>query len=207
VFDGRGHEFEGHVVRVNRNAAVVSLDRPVAPLPPSPVATTLVQAVLKGDKMDDVVRDATMVGVHRLIPIVTERTLVKVSALERAHARERWERVAVSSAKQCRRASLPTIDSPRPFLDWLKTPPDGPRMLLVEPSADDGALPLKEVLSGEPAVVACAVGPEGGWTVEEQEQAAAAGCALTSLGPMTLRADAAGLIAVALINFAFDSRG
>jgi 16S rRNA (uracil1498-N3)-methyltransferase len=206
VFDGRGLEFEGRVLRVDRSAAIVSLDRPAATVPPPPVPTTLVQAVLKGDKMDGVVRDATMVGVARVIPIITERTLVKPSSLERAHARERWQRVAVSSAKQCRRAALPTIDPPQRFFDWLKTPIEGRRMLLVEPSADDGAVPIRTALSGEPAAVACAVGPEGGWTVDEQQTAEAEGCALTSLGSMTLRADAVGLVAVSLIHFALDSR-
>lgn len=207
LFDGRGLEFEGRVARIDRNRTVVSLERPIVTPPAPAVPTTLVQAVLKGDKMDGVVRDATMVGVSRVIPVVTERTLVKMSSLERAHARERWQRVAVSSAKQCRRAALPAIDSPRNFLDWLKTPAEGRRMFLVEPSADDGvALPLREALSGDPAAIACAVGPEGGWTVEEQETAAAAGCTLASLGPMTLRADAVGLVALSLIHFAFDSR-
>ena len=206
VFDGRGVEFEGRVVHTSRTAAVVSLDRPVEGLPAPPVATTLVQAVLKGDKMDDVVRDATMVGVSRVIPVVTERTLVKLSSLERAHASERWQRVAVASAKQCRRAALPAIDPPRGFLDWLKTAPDGRRLLLVEPSADSSAMSLKESISGDPAAVACAVGPEGGWTMAEQEAAANAGCVLSSLGPMTLRADAVGLVAISLIHFALDSR-
>ncbi len=206
VFDGRGVEFEGRVVHTSRTAAVVSLDRPVEGLPAPPVATTLVQAVLKGDKMDDVVRDATMVGVSRVIPVVTERTLVKLSSLERAHASERWQRVAIASAKQCRRAALPAIDPPRGFLEWLKTAPDGRRLLLVEPSADSGAMSLKESISGDPAAVACAVGPEGGWTTAEQEAAANAGCVLASLGPMTLRADAVGLVAISLIHFALDSR-
>jgi 16S rRNA (uracil1498-N3)-methyltransferase len=206
IFDGRGLEFEGRVVRVDRNAAIVSLDRPAATAPPPPVPTTLVQAVLKGDKMDGVVRDATMVGVTRVIPIITERTLVKRSSLERAHARERWQRIAISSAKQCRRAALPSIDPPLRFLDWLEAPGDGRRLLLVEPSADDGAVPIRAALSGEPAAVTCAVGPEGGWTAEEQQTAEAAGCALASLGSMTLRADAVGLVAVSLIHFALDSR-
>ena len=206
VFDGRGREFHAHVLRADRNATVVSLDEPVdVPAAPA-VETTLVQAVLKGDKMDEVVRDATMAGVARVVPIVTERTLVKPSMLERAHARARWERVAISSAKQCRRASLPTIDPPCTFHDWLASPAVGRRLLLVEPSAGDGlAVPLRDGLTGSPKAVSCAVGPEGGWTAEEQQAASSAGCVLVSLGPMTLRADAVGLVAVSLILFALDS--
>ncbi len=166
------------------------------------------QAVLKGDKMDGVVRDATMAGVARIVPVVTERSLLGLAALERSHAHERWQRVAVASAKQCRRARLPIIDSPRLFRDWLEAPFEGRRLLLVEPSTDDGGVqPMRAALAGPaPAAVACIVGPEGGWSVAERAAAVSAGCSLASLGRMTLRADAVGLVAVSIVNFMFDDR-
>ena len=76
---------------------------------------TLAQAVLKGDKMDDVVRDAVMMGVAAIQPIVTARSEVTRAALERGHRRERWQRVAVSSAKQCGRAVVPAVLEPVAF--------------------------------------------------------------------------------------------
>jgi 16S rRNA (uracil1498-N3)-methyltransferase len=126
-----------------------------------------------------------------------------VSALERAHAVQRWQRVAIASAKQCRRAALPAIDSPCSFADWLASPARGRRLLLVEPSAQAvEVVSLREALRGAPAIVECVVGPEGGWAPEEQAAAASAGCVLVSLGPTTLRADAVGLVALALVSFA-----
>ena len=107
---------------------------------------TLVQAVLKGDKMDDVVRDATMVGVAHIEPLVTARTEIKVSALKRAHAGERWQRVAIASAKQCRRAWIPPTELAVPLESWLAAPFDGPRLLLVEPSAgEEGVLSMRQL--------------------------------------------------------------
>jgi 16S rRNA (uracil1498-N3)-methyltransferase len=204
VFDGRGHEFQARVARADRNAAVVTIGAPLVTGPEPVVLTVLVQAALKGDKMDGVVRDATMAGVSRIVPVATERSLVGESALKRAH--ERWQRIAVASAKQCGRARLPAIDPPLQVRQWLDAPFDGRRLVLVEPSSGvDAVQTLRAGLAGPvPPRVACLVGPEGGWSARELEAAVSAGCILVSLGSMTLRADAAGLVAVSLVNFAFE---
>jgi 16S rRNA (uracil1498-N3)-methyltransferase len=210
IFDGRGHEFQARVVLADRKGATVVLGDPIVTAPEPRVATVLVQAVLKGDKMDGVVRDATMAGVARIVPVVTDRSVVSLSALERGHAHGRWQRVAVASAKQCRRARLPAIDLPRPFREWLAAAFDGRRLLLVEPSGDAGegsvrGQPLRAAIAGPPPqAVACIVGPEGGWSAEERAAAVGAGCVPASLGHMTLRADAVGLVAVSLVNAVFD---
>ena len=206
VFDGRGGEFRAVVVRSHHRNASVRVVEALAAVPAPRIRVVLVQGILKGDKMDGVVRDATMAGVARITPVVTARSQVKLSALERSHAHARWQRVAISSAKQCRRPRLPIIDAPKPFGDWLAEKIDGLRLLLTEPEAVDSSVrSLHDSLHGvSPATVACIVGPEGGWSIEERESAARAGCILVSLGAMTLRADAVGLVAVSLIDFAFQ---
>jgi len=206
VFDGNGLEYQARVVRADRNAASVALVEPVATAPEPAVKTTLVQAVLKGDKMDDVVRDATMAGASSIVPIVTGRSLAGLRLLGRSRTQERWQRVAIASAKQCRRARLPAIEPPQGFREWLEQPFEGLRLLLVEPSADaPGVVPLREALAGPaPRGVACIVGPEGGWSADERRAAVEAGCVPASLGQMTLRADAVGLVAVSLVTFAFE---
>jgi 16S rRNA (uracil1498-N3)-methyltransferase len=207
VFDGRGNEFHASVVRADRHGAAVILGAPIVTAPEPAMPTVLVQAVLKGDKMDGVIRDATMAGVARIVPVVSERSLVGLSALGRAHASERWQRVAISSAKQCRRARLPAIDPPRLLPEWLASPFEGRRLLLAEPSADAlNVVPMRAALEGPlPPSVACVVGPEGGWSGDESAAAVSAGCVLVSLGQMTLRADAVGLVAVSIVNFMFDA--
>jgi len=140
------------------------------------------------------------VGVSAIEPIVSERSLVSLSTLNRGHAVDRWHRVAISSAKQCGRAHLPVIHQPRSFLDWLATPVDGQRLLLVEPAHT--AKGDWHLANG----VSCIVGPEGGWADAEVEAAIAAGCTPVTLGSMTLRADAAGLIAVSIVSFLLENR-
>jgi 16S rRNA (uracil1498-N3)-methyltransferase len=206
IFDGEGHEFQARVVRADRNGAAVAIGEPIAATPEPAVPTVLVQAVLKGDKMDAVVRDATMAGVARIVPVTSDRSLVGLNTLARGHAHERWQRVAVASAKQCRRARLPALDVPRLLSEWLEMPFDGRRLFLVEPSSGaHGVLPMRAALARPvPPAVACIVGPEGGWSSAEQESAVRAGCALASLGQMTLRADAVGLVAVSIVNCEYE---
>ena len=126
------------------------------------------QAVLKGDKMDDVVRDAVMLGVAAIQPIVTKRTEVTVAALLRGARVDRWRRVALASAKQSRRAVAArdphAADASR---RWLDEPPPALRLMLVEPARRRRDVePMSGRCEAQPAPsdAALLVGPEGGWT-------------------------------------------
>lgn len=195
VFDGRGGLWRAEVVHVTKKSAAV---RPLEPLPPARElrsAVTLVMSVLKGDKMDGVVRDAVMLGVAAIQPVVSERAETSISALARGSRVARWERIAVSSAKQCARAVVPPVHHAVP-LDWYwneKT--DAVRVMAVEPSAAIG-----DVVSVQQVPTAASlhliVGPEGGWSVTEVAAAHESGAILMSLGSRTLRADAVPLVAL-----------
>jgi 16S rRNA (uracil1498-N3)-methyltransferase len=203
VFNGRGLEFDGVVDAVANNHVRVRIDeaREVTAAEPR-VSVTLAQAVLKGDKMDDVIRDTVMMGATAIQPIVTTRTEVTLAALQRGRRRERWERIAVAAAKQCGRATVPGILDPRPFTDLTTALGHGvlpaPALMLVEPSASGGALSLGELAGSPPREATLVVGPEGGWTPEELDLGSAT-CRLVTLGTRTLRADATPIIALAAL--------
>ena len=202
IFNGRGDEFESVVEAAARDGVQLRVGLPSDPAPEPRLAVTLAQAVLKGDKMDDVVRDAVMIGVTTIQPIVTARTEIGAAALEKGRRRERWERVAVSSAKQCGRAVVPPVREPISFesltltlqASWVT----GPALLLVEPGAATNAVTLGELDVEPPKTATVVVGPEGGWTTDEIEEASAV-CRLITLGGRTLRADAMGLVALAAL--------
>ncbi len=202
VFDGRGHEFTATVTRTTKSAASIRIGPPHPPKPEPRVSITLAHAVLKGDKMDEVIRDAVMMGVAVVQPIVTSRTEVTIGTLERGNRRERWARVAVSSAKQCGRAVVPLIRPAVRFdevLDALgRVALPQPALMFVEPSAGEGVQPLMDLDPTPPREAALVIGPEGGWTVEEVDRAAAV-CRLVRLGGLTLRADAMGIVAMAAV--------
>ncbi len=158
---------------------------------------TLVQAVLKGDGMDGVVRDATMMGVAAIAPVASARTIAKRQSVER------WERIAVSSAKQCRRAVVPRVQPMAQVEAWCASSADDLKLLLVEPAAaGEGTASIGEACGRQVASVALIVGPEGGWTIEERDAMIAAGATPITLGGLTLRADAVPLAAIAVVRFA-----
>ena len=197
VFNGRGTEFAGAVESVGRHRASVRLQEYLDPQPEISVAVTLAQAVLKGDKMDDVVRDAVMMGVAIVQPIVTTRTETSVASLQRSHRQERWQRIAVSAAKQSGRAIVPDVRKPCTFQDAVMSldteRPARKAYMFVEPSAGVGVVPVSD-LAKPPGPATMLVGPEGGWTPEEISQCSKC-CELVTLGSRTLRADSVALVA------------
>jgi 16S rRNA (uracil1498-N3)-methyltransferase len=201
VFDGRGREFLGKVATAARRDVRVQLLSRVEPAAEAMVALTLVQAVLKGDKMDDVVRDAVMLGVAAIQPLVTQRTETTAAALRKGARVDRWQRVALASVKQSRRAVLPEVRTPLTLETYLGDPAPALRLMLVEPSLDR-AQPFGTMRQQPPPHdAALLVGPEGGWTAAECDLAAGAGATLVTLGHRTLRADAVPVAAISVLQF------
>jgi len=203
IFDGRGKIWRAEIVQIGKKSASVRLLEPGEAARELGLRLALVVSVLKGDKMDDVVRDAVMLGVTSIRPVVSERSEIGLAAMARGSRIARWQRIAVSSAKQCGRAVVPEIHNAAP-LDWYwKEKPDpstslragGLRLMCVEPSAALGeVLDVQSVRRS--AAVDVIVGPEGGWAVAEVAAAHDSGAILLSLGDRTLRADAVPIIAL-----------
>jgi 16S rRNA (uracil1498-N3)-methyltransferase len=202
VFDGRGHEFLARVASALRRDVRVQIVSRVDPAAEPGVALTLAQAVLKGDKMDDVIRDAVMLGVAAIQPIVTKRSETTVAALMRGARVERWRRVALASVKQSHRAVVPEIRMPLTLDVALGEPAAALRLMLVEPAAAAKVEPLSVLQQAPPPSDAVVfVGPEGGWAAEEWAAAAQSGVRLMSLGSRTLRADAVPVAAISVLQF------
>ena len=202
LFDGRGAERRGRVEAVGRRDVQVRVLDAVEPTAEPRVAITLAQAALKGDRMDAVVRDATMLGVVAVQPLVTRRTVVPRSAVASERLRERWHRIAIASAKQCRRAVVPEIRAAVRFEEWVASA-RGAYMLVVPGGrpAEAGRYSVNELLERPaPDAATVVVGPEGGWDETEVHSAARAGCVQLTLGDRTMRADAAPLVVLAVLR-------
>lgn len=198
LFDGRGREWRAHVVEVTRQSVTLAVDGEVAPVPEPSVRVTLAVGVLKGDQMDTVVRDATVMGVTHIVPLVTDHVVVASRAWRDDGALARWQRVAVAAAKQSQRAVVPSITGVT-SVDDLWPSNDSERVLVcVEPSADALADTAWRTLS-RPTSVLLLVGPEGGWSAAEVSTFGARGAHAVSLGPRTLRAEAVPAVALAVL--------
>ncbi len=159
----------------------------------APLPLTLVLAVWKFDRMEWAIEKLAELGVERIAPVIARRTEKHLAQAATARV-ERWRRIAGEAAKQSRRADVPVVDDPLPLPVALKQPWSGTKILLAE---NERTVLLRDVLPTSDAL-ALAVGPEGGWTPEEEQLFAGAGWLPASLGPRILRAETAAIAGTAL---------
>ena len=156
---------------------------------------TLALAVFKFDRMEWAIEKCTELGVARIVPVIARRTDVHLAAATIKRT-ERWRRIARQAAEQSRRALPPEIAAPVELPEALRLPGDV-RIVLAE--SEENAL-LRDVLESLPqeAEIVLAVGPEGGWTVDELQSFHQAGWTSASLGRTVLRAETAAIAATAI---------
>jgi 16S rRNA (uracil1498-N3)-methyltransferase len=197
VFDSAGRAFAGVLV-TNGARSGVRIESVRAAARESALEMTLAQAVPKGAKMDFIVEKATELGVARIVPLLTERTLGDPGAAKV----ERWRRLARAAAQQSGRAVLPSIEEPQTFARFVAAP-NGARVLLPWELAPRTALreQLPALLEGA-THVAVVIGPEGGFAHAEVDAARAAGAAVVSLGARILRTETAGLVVLSALAYA-----
>jgi 16S rRNA (uracil1498-N3)-methyltransferase len=201
VFDGAGTEWQARVVSIGRQSAVLAIDRVVASVAEPAVIVTLGIAVLKGDQMDTVIRDATVMGASVIVPLATDHVTVPARAWRDDAAGRRWRRVAIAAAKQCGRAVVPEIAAVTPFARVAELSRPAMTLACLEPSAAGPetirALDWKTL--PRPASALLLIGPEGGWSPAETAGMVAQATHPLSLGPRTLRAESAPAVALTLL--------
>jgi 16S rRNA (uracil1498-N3)-methyltransferase len=203
VVDGRGRAAVAVVGALAADHAVLSLEEEVSVRAESPLQVTLGLALAKGGAVEQVVRQATEMGVQRLIPFIS--TYSEKFAAERADRRlARWQRQAQESLKSCQRLYLPEISQVQDFFEIL--PGSEEVKLLCYEGDREGGL-LSGLNRPRPAGVRILIGPEGGFTPEEVVQAREAGFRVVSLGPRRLRVETAALAALAILQYAWGDLG
>lgn len=195
LFDGRGGEYAAVLqeVRKGRVTAEVGVFRERDMESPLPV--TLVQGIAKGERMDFAIQKAVELGVQRVIPVFTRRSVVRLEGHRLQRRRQHWQGVAASACEQCDRNRIPEVAAPQPLADWLAAPPTGLRLLLHH-AADGGVDALSPPAEG----VVLLIGPEGGLNDAERQAAHNAGFRAMRLGPRVLRTETAAIAALATIQ-------
>jgi 16S rRNA (uracil1498-N3)-methyltransferase len=169
------------------------------------VPFTLVQAVLKGTAMDDIVRDATMMGAAAIQPVLTVHMAVKPAQAARREHVDRWRRIAVASAKQSRRATIPAVFESVALEAALSARSGELLLMFVEPSAGRVTRSMRTLIgTPQPERAALVVGPEGGWAPEELRVADRAAALPVTLGQLTLRADAVPMAAMSIFRMLWE---
>jgi len=191
LFDGSGQEFLGALLEVGKKRVSVRLDQSFAGQSASSLHIHLGQGLSRGERMDWAIQKATELGVDAITPIVSERCEVRLKD-ERADKRLlHWRQIAVSACEQCGRSTVPVIHPPQFLADWLAGTEAALKLVLH---------PVAEPLTGHPApaTLAFLIGPEGGLSDAEVEQAQHSGFHSARLGPRVLRTETAPVVALAV---------
>lgn len=191
VFDGSGDEFLANLTQVGKKTVVVQLTEKIAGLPESPLKIHLGQGLSKGERMDWAIQKATELGATEITPLITEHSEVRLNK-ERAEKRlEHWQQVAISACEQSGRSRVPVIHPIQKITTWAENL-TAELKLVLHPQAQ----PFAQYAA--PHNLALLIGPEGGLSTAEVEQALSQGFQAVSLGPRVLRTETAPIAALAV---------
>jgi 16S rRNA (uracil1498-N3)-methyltransferase len=200
LFNGDGREYGGAIesVRGARVSAAIGAARAVDRESSFPI--TLVQCVPRGDRMDFIVQKATELGVARIVPVLSQRSVVRLDEAQAVSKQAHWQAVAVSACEQCGRNRLPHVEAPRQLLNYLGDLGSGVSSqdilkLILEPEH-----PQQPHRGERPAGAEIAIGPEGGFAPEELEAFELSSFARVGLGPRVLRTETAAIAAVVVLQ-------
>lgn len=197
LFNGEGGQYAAELISLDKKGASALLHQFDARECELPWHVTLAQALPEAAKMDWIIEKAVELGVAAVQPLAAQRSVVKLSA-ERAEKRHaHWQAVIVAAAEQCGRNRIARLAPLAPLAGWLGEPAAAPRLLL-SPRATQSLADWAG--AGGPRALTLMVGPEGGFSDEEENAALRAGAVAVSLGTRVLRTETAALAALAALN-------
>ena len=205
LLDGAGTVLEAEVQGFDRDKIRLQVrERKLAAQPRTQIS--LLQAIPKAKLFDSIVQKATELGVHRIVPLLTERVVIKLGDRERKAKADKWRAVALEAAKQCGTPWIPKIEEPLTPGEFLSRKEVFELPLLA--SLGEGARhpkawfeEIRRSSSGPPGSVCIWVGPEGDFTPDERQAIEAAGARPISLGPLVLRVETAAIYCLAILNY------
>ncbi len=204
VFDGEGREYRTVLCEEYEGGVYLAIQEELNPERESPLRITLGQGLLKGERMKFVIQKATELGVNRIIPLVSSRSIPIMEGERETLRIEKWRRIAQEAAKQCGRTVVPEIGAIHELEDFLSQG-EGTRVILWEGEPT----PLREVIEeiDPQGGITLLIGPEGGFSEEEVSTAQASGFLVAGLGQRILRAETATLSILSIFQHRFGDLG
>jgi 16S rRNA (uracil1498-N3)-methyltransferase len=205
--DGAGGEYSGILTTVTAERALVRIENVVVSAVVGAIPQiTLLQGIPKGDRMELILQKGTELGAGYFIPVLSSRAIPRLAGDKAVERVRRWERIVGEAARQSRRSDIPGVGGIVSLTEALAGSTQEVKLLLWEGESQRG---LREVLELHPApvTVALLVGPEGGFSREEAEQALAAGFIPVTLGARILRTETAGLAVLAILQYVWGDVG
>lgn len=203
--DGQGSEYRCILRELQDSEIRAEICRKLSGSAELPSRITLFQGLPKSDKMDLIIQKCVELGVFRIVPVTTKRTVVKLDAKKEESRRKRWTAVSESAAKQSGRGIIPEISGVQSFREAVEEAGELDVCLIPYEKAEDMAR-TREILSGIPAGASIGVfiGPEGGFEEEEVREAMEAGARSITLGRRILRTETAGMAVLAMLGYLLE---
>ncbi len=199
LFNGNGGEYAANILEITKRQVTVQVLTQSKDDRESPLQIHLIQAVARGEKMDWIIQKATELGVHKITPLLTERSGVKLSPDRWEKRHQHWQAVAISACEQCGRNRLPEIAQIINYPSLLEQPQPGTSLIL----APDALQPLTVNMPLNSPQINLFIGPEGGFSEQELQQAEIHGLTAVKLGPRVLRTETAAITSVSIIQALF----
>jgi len=200
LFNGDGREFAAEIDAVRGARVEVTVGTGLRVERESPLDLTLLQCVPRGDRMDMILQKATELGVTRIVPLLSVRSVVRLTDRQSDAKSLHWRGVAINACEQCGRNRVPIIEAPVRLLDYLGRPPAAgpPLRLVLDPDTREGEPAATEIAAAE-----IAIGPEGGFAPEESEALRVSGFLPLRFGCRILRTETAAIAAVTYLQTRF----
>jgi 16S rRNA (uracil1498-N3)-methyltransferase len=192
LFDGSGGSHRGRILAADKRSVTIQLESFDRQERESPLQTTLVQGISRGQHMDYTLQKAVELGVARIVPVLTEHSNVRLDEARAERRVEHWRRVVIGACEQCGRNRVPEVCPPQPLAAWLERDRSDSRLVL-DPEADRGLNTFPPPVTG----MSLLSGPEGGLSQMEIRASLAAGWQAVRLGPRILRTETAAVAALA----------
>ncbi len=208
LFDGRGFEYEARIENLLAESVEVSITKRFLSASESPVQIIVAQALLKDKKMDILARQLTEIGITKLIPFTSIRSVPRPDKKRLSERRKRWEKIAIEALKQCRRGHVTEIGETITFNDVIKIDDECDlKIVFWENESKPISDAVQQVHDRHYRKILVVLGPEGGFTEKEIEDARACGFVTASLGPRILRAETAAIAACTILQYLFGDMG
>jgi len=200
VFNGSGEEYEAVISGIERRAISLLIGEGRQRNVESPLELVLVQGISRGERMDYTIQKAVELGVTRIVPVNTERTMVNLKGERQVRREDHWQAIVNGACEQSGRNVVPEVSPIRSLQEWLERSGtnQGPEIRLVlhhRAEISPGGLPVPE----GPVIVL--IGPEGGLTPDEISAAQSAGYLSLCIGPRILRTETAALAALSVLQW------
>ena len=208
LFDGKSVEATARIMRIGPRALELKIEERRAVTAVARPEVTLIQALAKGDKLDLIVQKATELGAARIIPVTTARAVARLDAgaIRTMSRRARWQKIAREASRQSGRLDVPEVEGVAALSTAVAASPKDALKLMLWEGARQTSL-RSQLPSEPPQQIVIAIGPEGGFTVEEVEAARHAGFVAVGLGPRILRTETAALVVLSILGYALGDLG